>query len=174
MPPLTRWQELFDAIIGAEVTPSDFRVFVTLLKTADYGPADIPLRFQPRSVVKLAGRCHISVAGVKRSLDHLERHGWIKRRRHFAERGIGGRGHPTTYELLRGQDCDCKKQAQREPVKRSKQAQPEPINRLTASGIAAGQDRRGDERAVTGGKGGADSEWGCWPDDTIGACVNSE
>ena len=88
---LTRWQELFDAITDAEITPSDFRVYMTLLKTADYGSAEIPVRFQPRSLIKLAERCHISLAGVKRSVGHLQRHGWLER--HIIS--LMDTGHPT-------------------------------------------------------------------------------
>ena len=163
----TREQELWDAILGAEVTPSDFRVFVTLLRLADYGTAEIPDRFQPRSLVKLAERCHISLAGVKRSVGHLQRHGWLERHRNLTASGIGGRGHPTRYKLMIGRDCDCKKAAQPEPVPDEKQAQAEPINRLTAVPVSAGQESCGDERAVRGEIGG----W-AWPEDSVGAEVN--
>jgi hypothetical protein len=146
----TREQELWAAILAAEVTPSDFRVYVTLLKIADFGTAEIPARFQPRSLVKLAEMCHISLAGTKRSVGHLQRHGWLERHRNISEKGIGGRGHPTQYKLLKGHDCDCQKQAQAEPVPGSKQAQAEPINRLTGDRVPAGQHQPPAERAVRG------------------------
>lgn len=163
----TREQELWDAILGAEVTPSDFRVYVTLLKLADFGTAEIPDRFQPRSLVKLAERCHISLAGTKRSVSHLQRHGWLERHRNLTATGIGGRGHPTRYKLLIGRDCDCQKRAHGEPVPVEKEAQAEPINRLTSLTVSAGQEPRGDERAVRRGEG-----WGGWPEDSHGAEVN--
>ena len=174
---LTRWQELFDAITNAEITPSDFRVYMTLLKTADYGSADIPVRFQPRSLIKLAERCHISLAGVKRSVGHLQRHGWLERYRNITESGVGGRGHPTLYKLKLGKDCDCKP-AHGEPLTAEKQAQAEPINRLTGRRVSAGQVRDGDERAVRGREGrgeylGGPVPWG-WPDDSLGAEVNGD
>jgi len=165
---LTREQELWDAILGAEVTPSDFRVYVTLLKMADFGTAEIPDRFQPRSLVKLAERCHISLAGVKRSVGHLQRHGWLERHRNLTPSGIGGRGHPTRYKLLAGRDCDCQKQAHSEPVPVEKEAQPEPINRLTTPVVSAGQEPRGDERAVRRGKGGWDWPAGSWGENPDG------
>jgi len=39
---------------------------------------------------------------LTRSLDHLERHGWITRTR------IGGQGNPVRYELLIGKPCECR------------------------------------------------------------------
>jgi hypothetical protein len=149
----TREQELWAAVLAAEMTPSDFRVYVTLLKIADFGTAEIPDRFQPRSLIKLAQMCHISLAGVKRSVSHLQRHGWLERHRNLTSAGIGGRGHPTRYRLLAGRDCDCPKQAHAEPVRARKQAQAEPINRLTGQSVPAGQEPRGDERAVRRGNG---------------------
>lgn len=173
----TREEELWSAILAADITPSDFRVYVTLLKLADHGTAEIPVRFQPRSLIKFAERCHISLAGVKRSVGHLQRHGWLERHRNITESGIGGRGHPTLYRLKLGTDCDCKP-AQREPLPVPKQAQREPINRLTASRVSAGQVRDGDERAVRGREGrgeylGGPVPWG-WPADSLGEEVNGD
>lgn len=167
----TREQELWTAILAAEVTPSDFRVYVTLLKLADFGTAEIPVQFQPRSLVKLAERCHISLAGTKRSVGHLQRHGWLERHRNITASGVGGRGHPTLYKLLPGRDCDCPKQAQREPVSRKKQAQAEPINRLTTSSVSAGQPAFGAERAVRGEVGRVVMEE--WPSGTVGSEINA-
>lgn len=162
----TREQKLWAAILGADLTPSDFRVYVTLLKLADFGTAEIPARFQPRSLAKLAERCHISLAGVKRSVGHLQRHGWLERHRNITASGIGGRGHPTTYRLLAGRDCDCPKGAQPEPVKRNKQAQADTVNRLTGARVPAVQGPVPAERAVRGevGKG--------WPSGTMGEWAN--
>ena len=44
---------------------------------------------------------------LKRTLSHLQRHGWIQRHRHITDNGIGGRGHPTRYQLEVGTDCNC-------------------------------------------------------------------
>lgn len=164
--PATREQELLAAIYEAEITPSDFRVFMTLLRAADFGTAEIPDRFQPRSLVKLAEKCHISLAGLKRSVSHLQQHGWLERHRNLTSSGVGGRGHPTRYVLLVGKDCDCKP-AQREPVSGKKAAQAEPINRLTTSRIGAVQQPFGDERAVRGEVG-----WGGWPEGSEGDWAN--
>ena len=163
---LTREQELKAAIDKADVTPSDFRIFVTLLWLSDFGTAEIPDRFQPRSLVKLAEHCHISLAGTKRSISHLQRHGWIERHRNVTEAGIGGRGHGTRYKLLVGHDCDCK-QAHAEPLSARKQAQAEPINRLTTLCSSAGQRALPAERAVRGEKG-----WGGWPPGSEGDRAN--
>jgi hypothetical protein len=175
----TREQELWDAILAADITPSDFRVYVTLLKIADFGTAAGPERFQPRSLVKLAQRCHISLAGVKRSVGHLQRHGWLERYRNITDAGIGGRGHPTQYKLLIGRDCDCK-QAHGEPVKQGKQAQADTGNRLTGARVSARRGGFPAEGDVRGGKGegrpwrdargdytGGPVSWE-WPADSIG------
>jgi predicted transcriptional regulator len=173
----TREQELWDAILGAELTPADFRVYVTLLKLADFGTAEIPDRFQPRSLIKLAERCHVSLATVKRSVGHLQRHGWLERHRNITESGIGGRGHPTRYKLLLGQDCTCKG-AQIEPVPSKKQAQFEPRNRLTGADVSAGRRPVVAERAVRGEEvmgeylGGPVSWETGWPSNSIGDEVN--
>jgi hypothetical protein len=135
--PQTREQQLWAAILPADITPSDFRLYVTLLKKANFGTAEIPYQFQPRSLVKLAQLCVLSLATTKRSVAHLERHGWLERHRNVTASGVGGRGHPTTYELLIGRDCDCKG-AQREPVASGKQAQDDTVNRLTGERISAG------------------------------------
>lgn len=164
----TREQELWAAIIGADITPSDFRLYVTLLKLADFRTADIPGKFQPRSLVKLAEKCHLSLAGTKRSVAHLQRHGWLERHRNITSNGIGGRGHPTAYKLLAGRDCDCTKPAQAEPVKRNKRAQAEPINRLTARVVPAVQEPVCAERAVRGEVG----EGEAWPAGSVGQRAN--
>ena len=171
----TREQELEAAIMSADVTPSDFRVYRYLLYIADHGTAVIPPRFQPKSLVKLAEATHISLAGVKRSISHLQRHGWLERARHITDKGIGGRSHPTYYKLNLGRDCDCKG-AQREPVPSKKPAQREPINRLTTPRVSAGRAPDSRERAVKGGVGKGDYLGGAvnwdWPADSIGAAVN--
>ena len=104
---MTREQELSQAIEKASVPASDYRVYQALLNRADWKTAAIPVRFQPRSLEELAGLSKLSVATVKRTLSHLQRHGWIQRHRYITDKGIGGRGHPTRYRLDLGADCDC-------------------------------------------------------------------
>lgn len=104
---MTREQELSQAIEKASVPASDYRLYSALLHRADWKTAVIPVRFQPRSLVELADLSKLSVATVKRTLGHLQRHGWILRDRHLTDKGIGGRGHPTRYRLDLGADCDC-------------------------------------------------------------------
>lgn len=159
-------------MIAANVTPSDFRLYMTLLSMADSDSptAEIPARFQPRSIIRLAEKCHLSEAAAKRSLNHLQRHGWIERVRQFVGNGIGGRGNRTMYVLCLGHDCDCKaaqrepvsapdKGAQPEPVTRKKGAQADSINRLTAPRVSAGQA----PRCAEGGREGGEIEGG-WPE----------
>ena len=104
---MTREKELSQAIEKASVPVSDYRVYQALLARADWKTALIPVRFQPRSLEELADLSKLSVATVKRTLGHLQRHGWIQRHRYLTDKGIGGRGHPTRYRLDLGADCDC-------------------------------------------------------------------
>lgn len=149
---LTREEEVWAAIMKADITPSDFRVYVTLLRKANFVTAEIPDHFQPRSLERLAALCFISLAGVKRSVGHLQRHGWLERDRHITDCGIGGRGHRTRYKLLIGRDCDCPKAAQGEPVSRKKAAQPDTVKGLITPSVAAGQRPVSDERDAARGK----------------------
>ena len=88
--PQTREQELWAAILDAEITPADFRLYVRLLKLANFGTAEIPYQFQPRSLVKLSQLAHLSLATTKRSVAHLEKHGWLERHRNVTASGVGG------------------------------------------------------------------------------------
>ena len=103
----TREKELSQAIEKAAVPIADYRVYRALMGRADWNTAVIPVRFQPRSLAELAELSKLSVATVKRTLRHLQRHGWIERHRYITDKGIGGRGHPTRYRLDVGTDCDC-------------------------------------------------------------------
>jgi hypothetical protein len=149
---LTREEELWAAIMKADITPSDFRVYVTLLKKANFGTAEIPPAFQPRSLERLAAWSFVSLASVKRSVGHLQRHGWLERDRHITAAGIGGRGHPTHYRLLTGRGCDCQKAAQCEPVRRKKVAQPDTVKGPITPPVTAGQTPVSDERDAARGK----------------------
>ena len=104
---MTREQELAQAIEKASVPASDYREYRALIGRADWKTEVIPVRFQPRSIEELADLSKLSVATVKRTLSHLQRHGWIQRHRYITDKGIGGRGHPTRYRLDLGADCDC-------------------------------------------------------------------
>jgi DNA-binding Lrp family transcriptional regulator len=103
----TREKELSQAIEKAALPVADYRVYRALMGRADWNTAVIPVRFQPRSLAELAELSKLSVATVKRTLRHLQRHGWIERHRYITDAGIGGRGHPTRYRLDVGADCDC-------------------------------------------------------------------
>jgi predicted transcriptional regulator len=139
----TRESELKAAIIKANLPPRDFKVYMVLMDRAQWGTAKIADKFQPRSLQELARRGNMSEANVKRSLNHLQRHGWVKRYRHLTGKGIGGRGHPTRYQLEHGRDCDCRneKGAQHELVSGEKGAQDCTIKGLKSEDIAAGQAR---------------------------------
>jgi predicted transcriptional regulator len=137
--PATREEELKAAIEAAGLPARDYRVYYALLKRAEWKTAVIRDQFQPRSLADLARLAHMSEANVKRSLNHLQRHGWLLRHRHFSDRGIGGRGHATSYQLENGKDCDCPKGAQAEPVSADKGAHDEPRKGLSNGCNAAGQ-----------------------------------
>lgn len=155
--PQTRETELKAAIIDADLPPRDLKVFMVLMKRATWVTATIPDKFQPRSLDELARWCHMSRANVARSLSHLQQHGWVERRRYVTENGIGGRGHPTRYQLALGRDCDClarssresredqkasqdatDKASQAETVYDEKASQDQPINRLKTVDVSAG------------------------------------
>jgi hypothetical protein len=140
---LTRESELKAAIIDADLPPRDLKVFMVLMKRATWVTAKIRDEFQPRSLEELARWAHMSTANVKRSLSHLQRHGWVERYRHVTDKGIGGRGHPTHYQLGRGHDCDCRarKGAQPEPVLAEKGAQDCTIKGLKAKDVSTGQSQ---------------------------------
>ena len=86
---------LSDAIEKARMPPRDYRVYRALFRRATWGSAVIAAQWQPRSVRDIARDTGLSDATVKRSLAHLERHGWIVR----ARDELRGRGHRTTYGL---------------------------------------------------------------------------
>ena len=100
--PKTREQELRTAVKQARLPPRDFKIFTVLLDRADFGTAEIPGRFQPKSLEAFAGLCEMSTATLCRGLDHLEVEGWIER-----ARTAGGRGCSTSYTLTLGGRCWC-------------------------------------------------------------------
>jgi hypothetical protein len=178
--PATRELELKAAIEKADLPARDYRVYRALLERAEWKSAKILDRFQPRS------------------LNHLQRHGWLVRHRHFSDNGIGGRGHPTTYQLEHGRGCDClpavsrrtqdtSKGAHPEPVPADKGAQDEPRKGLRTCRVTAGQRpvsaksvrSQGEvakegpadlAQCVAGGEGAADVLSG-WPRESIGPCA---
>lgn len=108
---VTRETELKAAVLDADIPTRDLKLYMVLMKRAQWNTAKILDQFQPRSLEELAAWARMSKANVARSLNHLQRHGWVQRYRHLTDRGIGGRGHPTHYQLDRGRDCDCKAKA---------------------------------------------------------------
>lgn len=120
------------AIERAHFPTADYRVYNTLLKRADFRTTEIPERFQFRSVVKLAEFCEVSPAAARRSIAHLERHGWLKH-----DPG-NGRGHRTIYTLLVGEPCDCKG-AHTEHLSARKGAQDQRIKVLKPERVSAGE-----------------------------------
>jgi hypothetical protein len=121
---LTREQELRQAVKGARLPPRDFKIFTVLLDRADWGTAEIPGRFQPRSLDALAALCEMSRATLCRGLAHLEQEGWVKR-----GRTARGRACPTGYTLALGGRCECAR-----PGRPSKQETVSPFPE-TVSGI---------------------------------------
>jgi DNA-binding MarR family transcriptional regulator len=99
---ISREGQLRAAVGKAALPVRDYRVYHALLGRAEWRTAVIPGKFQPRSLRDLAALSRMSTAGVCRSLNHLESHGWVER-----QRRPPGRGHATAYTLLAGADCDC-------------------------------------------------------------------
>lgn len=99
---MSRERELRNAIKNAGLPDRDYRIFRDLLDTADFRTAEIPGRFQPKSLEALARLCEKPVATLCRALNHLEAHGWVKR-----GRTVGGRGRSTAYTLAVGEPCHC-------------------------------------------------------------------
>jgi hypothetical protein len=101
---------------------SERAVFLALLERSDNADCAIPAHMTP-SLVQLAEACCCSVSAVKLALDHLDRHGWLIRKR-----TRGGRGHKTTYQLDHGWPCPltCEKRATQKPVSGDKQATQKP------------------------------------------------
>ena len=83
------------------LTPGQRLVFLTLLGRVDYATCELPERFTP-TLAELAGWTGLAEKSVKRSLAHLDAHGWVGRE-------VGrGRGHKSRYELLpRTPDPQC-------------------------------------------------------------------
>jgi len=95
-----RWHQLDDAIDVSGLPASDRAVFRALLKKADYGTADLPVKFTPTRQ-DMARRTGLSLRQVNYSVRHLARHGWL------AVSGSTGRGHRPEYALAAGAACDC-------------------------------------------------------------------
>ena len=107
--PLTREQELREAIEKARIPAREYRIYRALFARAEWKSAVIKRQFQPRSLAELAGLAHMSKASVAAGLNHLQRHGWVVRHRHVTAAGIGGRGHGTRYELARAPTATAKR-----------------------------------------------------------------
>jgi DNA-binding MarR family transcriptional regulator len=194
--PATREQELRDAIEKADLPARDYRVYRALSARAEWKSVVIRDKFQPRSLAELAAWSRMSRANVARALNHLQRHGWLQRHRHFSDKGIGGRGHATRYQLEHGKDCDClpavsraaPKESQPEPLSADKESQAELGKGLRTCHVTAGQapgsakSVRDEEEVVTRTdfRGAADEEqmrriresWKLWPPGSEGEWAN--
>jgi hypothetical protein len=90
---------------GGWMQMSERVVFYALLERADNADCSIPA-FMTLSLAQLAEACCCSRASVKAALRHLERHGWmIRKRTGSKDSGKTGRGHKTTFQLLGGFPC---------------------------------------------------------------------
>jgi hypothetical protein len=174
--PLTRERELRKAVRQARLPPRDFKIFTVLLDRADFKTAEIPGRFQPKSLDALAGLCEMSMATLCRGLAHLEAEGWLKR-----GRSAGGRGCPTWYTLTLGGRCYCsgpgrprkRKTLSQFPAETVSEIRPKlshqrELNRLRNSDKPARQAPVSAEGNAAGGRvGGSASEkepaWGAHP-----------
>jgi len=103
---------------GGWMHSSERVVFYALLERSDNGDCSIPVHMTP-SLVQLAEACCCSKSTVALALNHLERHGWITRKR-----SKGGQGHKTAYRLDEGFGCppDCSKRSDSRTVHEGKRS----------------------------------------------------
>jgi hypothetical protein len=95
-----RWHQLAGAVQDSNMPASDKSVFRYLLDCADYVTADLPAKFTPTR--KTIGRkTSLSRSQVGYSARHLVKHGWL------VVTGHSGPGHPLSYALSAGSQCDC-------------------------------------------------------------------
>jgi DNA-binding MarR family transcriptional regulator len=92
---------------GGWMRLSERAIFYALLERSDNADCSIPAHMTP-GLAQLAEACCCSKSTVATALDHLERHGWIKRKR-----SKGGRALKTTYQLAEGLACpdSCQKRS---------------------------------------------------------------
>ena len=136
---------------GGWMRLSERAVFLALLERSDNADCSIPAYMTP-SLVVLAETCCCAKSTAAAALDHLERHGWLTRKR-----SKGGQGHKTAYQLGEGLPCppDCSKRSDSRTVhesRRSDSRTPErsdshPENRrsdhVSDVGLSEGEDRQG-------------------------------
>jgi hypothetical protein len=91
-------RELRDAIKRSGLPHAAINLYRAILDAADFTTAELPDRFQPRSLDELAEWAAMSVKHCKQMLNVLEEHDWIERKRPATP----GRGHRTAYVLLLG------------------------------------------------------------------------
>jgi predicted transcriptional regulator len=103
-PGSTREVELKRAIKAARLPSRDRNLFRDLLETANWKSAVLPDRFQPRNMDELARIAGVSTRTALRSVDHLEKHGWITRTRNPKP---GRQGRAITYGFEVGESCWC-------------------------------------------------------------------
>lgn len=120
----------------AYLAPTDKLVFLMLLEGADNTNCTVPDYMTP-TTPELAVWTSLSLATVKRSIRHLELHGWLQR-----DPGRG-RGRKSTYGLVpREPDacCGCEKVSLRALSDESKGVTPEPF--MDTKGVT-GDKKRG-------------------------------
>ena len=134
----------------SNLRPGDRAVFLCLLRRADNETCEMLPRFTP-SLESISAKTGLHISSVKRSLAHLEKHGWLYRdRSKGGAKRRDGAHHRTVYHLFAIDvpvRCECfvharnapYKQAHSEPVSASKQAHSEPQNRRIDPDVSAGQ-----------------------------------
>jgi Helix-turn-helix domain len=110
---------------GGWMRMSERAVFHVLLERSDNGDCMVPDYMTP-SLVQLAEACCCSKSTAALALSHLERHGWLTRKR-----SKGGQGHKTAYRLGDGFTCppDCPKRSDSRTVHEDKQADSRTVKR---------------------------------------------
>jgi hypothetical protein len=135
---VSREQDLRKAVRKARLPARDFKIFTVLLDMADWGTAELPGRWQPKSLEHLADLCEMPRSTLCRGLAHLGAEGWVKRA------SGGGRGHANSYTLALGERCWCSRPGRpRKPETvseyRPKPSQNKHINRPIFTEEPAGQ-----------------------------------
>jgi hypothetical protein len=97
----TRWHQLDNAIGRSGLSACDRGTFRCLLGDSNYATAELAARFTPTQK-EIARDIGFTVRQVRRSLRHLERHGWLT-----VYGTAGGRGNTRRYVLALGSACDC-------------------------------------------------------------------
>jgi hypothetical protein len=148
---------------------SERAIFYTLLERSDNSDCSIPAHMTP-SLAQLAAAACCSKSTAALAVSHLERHGWLTRKR-----SKGGRSRKTTYQLAEGLACpaSCEKRSDSRTVSSEKRSD----SRTPKLSDSHSENRRSDTVLHVGLSEGEMVREGSainarWPGGTIGADRN--